>query len=169
MTNIIKQPCDEGVITAMHPMDGCTPIVGAAVLTATILGSSMAFIDGTAVNVALPVLQTKLGATVADVQWIVESYALMLAALILVGGSMGDRFGRRRIFMIGVAIFASASALCGLAQTPLQLILARAVQGVGGALLIPGSLALIGATFSEQQRGKAIGTWSGFTAMTAVL
>jgi EmrB/QacA subfamily drug resistance transporter len=137
------------------------------ILAATILGSSMAFIDGTVVNVALPALQKHLDATVLDVQWIVESYALLLAALLLVGGSMGDRFGRRRVFSWGVALFAGASGACGIAQTVDQLIVARAVQGTGGALLVPGSLAIISASFDEARRGQAIGTWSGFTAITA--
>jgi EmrB/QacA subfamily drug resistance transporter len=126
----------------------------------------MAFIDGTVVNVALPALQSNLHATVVDVQWVVESYALFLAALLLVGGSLGDRFGRRRVFVIGVCLFALASAACGLAQDIRQLIIARAVQGVGGALLVPGSLAIISASFDEDRRGQAIGTWSGFTAIT---
>ena len=129
----------------------------------------MALIDGTVVNVALPVLQTVLKATVADVQWIVESYALFLAALILVGGALGDRFGRRRIFAYGVALFAVASVGCGLAANVNQLIIARAIQGIGGALLVPGSLALISASFNDQQRGQAIGTWSGFTAITSAM
>lgn len=141
----------------------------AIVLAATILGSSMAFVDGTVVNVALPALQSALHATVADVQWVVEAYALLLAALLLVGGSLGDRFGRRRVYVIGVAVFAAASALCGIAHTVHQLIVARAVQGIGAALLVPGSLALISASFPEQQRGRAIGTWSGFTAITAAI
>jgi EmrB/QacA subfamily drug resistance transporter len=127
----------------------------------------MAFIDGTVVNVALPALQKNLNATVLDVQWVVESYALFLAALLLAGGSMGDRFGRRRIFCSGVALFALASIGCGLAQSVGQLIVARAIQGVAGALLVPGSLAIISASFDEARRGQAIGTWSGFTAITA--
>jgi EmrB/QacA subfamily drug resistance transporter len=129
----------------------------------------MAMIDNTVVNVALPVLQTVLNATAADVQWIVESYALFLAALILVGGSLGDRFGRRRIFAYGVALFAAASVWCGLAPNVNQLIIARAVQGIGGALLVPGSLAIISASFNAEQRGRAIGTWSGFTGITSAL
>jgi EmrB/QacA subfamily drug resistance transporter len=127
----------------------------------------MAFIDGTVVNVALPALQESFRATVLDVQWVVESYALFLAALLLVGGSMGDRFGRRRIFCWGVALFGLASIGCGLAGSISQLIIARAVQGVGGALLVPGSLAIISASFDEERRGQAIGTWSAFTAITA--
>ena len=135
-------------------------------LVATIVGSSMVFIDGTVVNVALPALQAGLNATVTDVQWVVESYALFLAALLLVGGSLGDLYGRRRIFTIGTVLFAGASCWCGLAATVGQLIVARGVQGVGGALLVPGSLALISSSFCEEERGRAIGTWSGFTAMT---
>ena len=139
------------------------------ILAATIIGSSMAFIDGTVVNVALPQIQSGLGATAVDAQWIVEAYALMLAALILVGGSLGDHYGRKRIFLLGVALFALSSVWCGLAPNPGQLIAARAVQGVGGALMVPGSLAIISATFEEERRGKAIGTWSGFSGITAAL
>ena len=136
-------------------------------LAATILGSSITFIDGTVVNVALPVLQRELGADIAGAQWVVEAYALMLSALILVGGSLGDRLGRKRVFSAGLLLFAITSAGCGLAQTTGQLIIARAVQGVGAALLVPGSLALISASFSKEDRGRAIGTWSGFTAIAA--
>src|SRR5689334_3699241 len=139
---------------------------GRWVLAATILASSMAFIDGTVVNVALPFLQTNLNATAIGIQWVVEAYALFLSALLLVGGSLGDRYGRRRIFIIGVVVFALASAACGLAANIDELIVARAVQGIGGALLVPGSLALISSCFNEEERGKAIGTWSGFSAMT---
>jgi EmrB/QacA subfamily drug resistance transporter len=142
---------------------------GPWILAATILGSSMAFIDGTVVNVALPALQSALGATLADVQWVVESYGLFLAALLLIGGALGDRYGRRKIFGAGVIVFSLASAWCGLAPDIAQLIVARGLQGIGGALLVPGSLALISANFSEQERGRAIGTWSGFTSITAAI
>lgn len=169
MTTAIKPPCDEGVIRSKQCVAPCSKNVGRWVLAATILGSSIALIDGTVVNVALPVLQEALNATATDVQWIVESYALFLAALILVGGSLGDLFGRRRIFIYGVAIFALASIWCGFSPNVNQLIVARAVQGVGGALLVPGSLAIISAAFSGEERGKAIGTWSGFTAITSAL
>ncbi|WP_250121336.1 MFS transporter [Chroococcidiopsis sp. CCMEE 29] len=169
MANIVKQPCDEGVIRSKPCIEPCSRNLRSWILAATILGSSMAMIDNTVVNVALPVLQTVLNATAADVQWIVESYALFLAALILVGGSLGDRFGRRRIFAYGVALFAAASVWCGLAPNVNQLIIARAVQGIGGALLVPGSLAIISASFSAEQRGQAIGTWSGFTGITSAL
>jgi EmrB/QacA subfamily drug resistance transporter len=129
----------------------------------------MAFIDGTVVNVALPALQTSLNATVTDVQWVIEAYTLLLAALLLLGGSLGDRYGRKKIYAIGVTLFALASIWCGLAPNIQQLIIARAVQGVGGALLVPGSLAIISATFNEDERGQAIGTWSGATAITTAL
>jgi EmrB/QacA subfamily drug resistance transporter len=137
------------------------------VLAATILASSMVFIDGTVANVALPALQREFGASAAQLQWVIESYALFLAALLLAGGSAGDRYGRRRVFLAGVLLFAAASVWCGLAAGIRQLIWARALQGVGGALLVPGSLALISASFPSDVRGKAIGTWSGYTAITA--
>lgn len=126
-------------------------------------------IDSTVVNVALPALQTALNASTAQVQWVVEAYALLLAALILVGGSLGDRYGRKRIFAAGVFLFTLASLWCGLSPDVNHLIAARAVQGVGAALLVPGSLAIISATFDESQRGRAIGTWSGFTAITSAV
>jgi EmrB/QacA subfamily drug resistance transporter len=127
----------------------------------------MAFIDGTVVNVALPALQRSLGATLAAGQWIVEAYELMLAALLLVGGAAGDLFGRRRVFVIGLIVFIGASMLCGLSNSVDLLIAARALQGAGGALLVPGSLALLSASFDQEERGRAIGTWSGFTAITS--
>ena len=142
---------------------------GRWVLLATILGSSLTFIDGTVVNVALPVLQEKLDANVTDVQWVIEGYALMLASLILVGGSLGDKFGRKKLFTIGVIIFTIASAWCGFSRNIDELILARLFQGLGGAILIPGSLAILSSNFKEGERGKAIGTWSGFSAITAAL
>lgn len=167
--NIVKQPCDEGVITAGRAAVAGAKKLGPWILAATILGSSMVFIDGTVTNVALPALQTSLKATAVDVQWVVEAYALLLASLLLFGGSLGDHLGRKRIYAIGVVVFALASIWCGLAPTINQLIAARAVQGIGGALLVPGSLAIISASFPEKERGRAIGTWSGATAMTAAL
>jgi EmrB/QacA subfamily drug resistance transporter len=167
--NILKPPCDEGVISAQSSNAPCGKARGRWILGATILGSSMVFIDGTVVNVALPALQSSLNATAVDVQWVVESYALFLAALLLLGGSLGDHFGRRRIYGIGVVLFALASIWCGLAPSISQLIVARAVQGVGGAMLVPGSLAIISASFPEEERGQAIGTWSGSTAITTAL
>jgi len=145
----------------------CSKQAAPWVLAATIMGSSITFIDSTVVNVALPVLQRELGTDIAGAQWIVEAYQLLLSALILVGGSLGDRLGRKRIFSAGILLFAGASAGCGLAQTTAHLIIARAVQGVGAALLVPGSLAIISASFSKKDRGRAIGTWSGFTAISA--
>ncbi|HEY6233067.1 MAG TPA: MFS transporter [Pyrinomonadaceae bacterium] len=165
----MSQPCDEGVIKSKPAAAPCAKSSGPWILAATILGSSMVFIDGTVVNVALPALQSKLNATVVDVQWVVEAYALFLAALLLAGGSLGDHFGRKRIYTIGVVVFALASIACGLAANIHQLIFARAAQGVGGALLVPGSLAIISASFKDEARGKAIGTWSGFTAITAAI
>ena len=162
-------PCDEGVIASSPGMAPCSPRAAPWVLAATILGSSLAFIDGTVVNVALPALQANLNATVVDVQWVVEAYALFLAALLLVGGSLGDIYGRRRIYVMGVIVFTIASVGCGLAANVNQLIFARAVQGIGAALLVPGSLAIISASFGEHDRGRAIGTWSGFTAMTTAV
>lgn len=165
----MNQPCDEGVIKTKGAEAPCPKDSRPWVLAATILGSSMVFIDGTVVNIALPALQSSLNATVVDAQWVVEAYALFLAALLLAGGSLGDHFGRKRIYSIGVVLFALASAWCGLAPNINQLIIARAVQGIGGALLVPGSLAIISASFDEDTRGKAIGTWSGFTAITAAI
>ncbi len=129
----------------------------------------MAFIDSTVVNIALPALQVSFQATVVDMQWVIESYGLFLSALILVGGSLGDLLGRRLIFLLGVAIFAAASAGCGLALNIHQLIVARSIQGLGAALLVPGSLAIISSAFDPKSRGEAIGTWSGFTAITTAV
>jgi EmrB/QacA subfamily drug resistance transporter len=158
-------PCEEGVIrsgvAAPAKMQG-----GVWVLVATILGSSMVFIDVTVVNVALSALQRALNATVTDVQWVVEAYGLFLSALLLVGGSLGDLYGRRKVFLVGVVLFAGGSAWCGFAPDIRTLIVARGFQGVGGALLVPGSLALISSSFCEEERGRAIGTWSGFTSIT---
>jgi EmrB/QacA subfamily drug resistance transporter len=162
----MRSPCDEIAIRSSSTDAPCRPQSGPWILAAAILGSSMAFIDSTVVNVALPALQSTFHATVTDVQWVVESYGLFLGALLLAGGSAGDLFGRRRVFVIGVAVFAIASGACGVAQSIQQLTYARAMQGIGGALLTPGSLAIIGASFPEQERGRAIGTWSGFTAIT---
>jgi EmrB/QacA subfamily drug resistance transporter len=129
----------------------------------------MTFIDGTVVNVALPALQANLRATITDVQWVVEAYTLFLSALILVGGAMGDQFGRKRVFLFGVVSFTAASIFCGIAPSPRVLIVARALQGIGAGFLVPGSLAIISATFDDAERGRAIGTWSGFSAITTAL
>jgi EmrB/QacA subfamily drug resistance transporter len=141
---------------------------GLWVLVATISAASMAFIAQAALNVALPDIQEDLGAEGADLLWIVNAFQLFLGALILVGGSLGDLYGRKRIYMIGIVLFTAASILCGLAPTTETLIAARALQGLGGALMIPGSLAIISAFFDDGERGQAIGTWAAFTTMTSV-
>ena len=167
MWALFREPCDENVIRSRSATAPCSKSSSRWILAATILASSMAFIDGTVVNVALPALQSSLNATAVDLQWVIEAYSLLLSALLLVGGSLGDHYGRRRIFLIGVALFAAASAACGFAADIHQLIAARALQGLGAALLVPGSLAIISNSFSENERGRAIGTWSGFSAITA--
>ena len=165
----MRPPCDEAVLRSVNADAPCAARKRRWILAATILGSSMAFIDSTVVNVALPALQASLGATVVGVQWVIESYGLFLAALILAGGSLGDLFGRRLMFLSGVGIFAAASIACGFASNIQQLVLARSIQGVGAAFLVPGSLSIISACFDEKTRGQAIGTWSGFTAITAAV
>src|SRR5213082_2749544 len=169
MWSLLRDPCDENVVRSGVAQAPCEKSRGRWVLAATILASSMAFIDGTVVNVALPALQTNLKATAVDVQWVIEAYSLLLSALLLVGGSLGDHYGRRRVFLIGVALFALASTWCGLAADIHQLIVARAAQGLGAALLVPGSLAIISSSFPENERGRAIGTWSGFSAITTAI
>jgi EmrB/QacA subfamily drug resistance transporter len=138
------------------------------ILTATILGSSMAFIDGSVVNIALPVLQKSLSATITDAQWVVDAYALVLASLLLAGGALGDHLGRTRVFNAGVVIFAAASAWCGVAANAPLLIAARTLQGLGAAMFVPGSLAIITETFPAKERGKAIGTWSAMTSLGTI-
>jgi EmrB/QacA subfamily drug resistance transporter len=165
----MRLPCEEAVIRSASAGVPCSGKDARWILAATILGSSMAFIDSTAVNVALPGLQASLQASVVDVQWVIESYGLFLGALILVGGSLGDLFGRRLMFIVGTAVFAVASAGCGVALNVNQLLIARSIQGVGAALLVPGSLAIISTSFDEESRGRAIGTWSGFTAITTAV
>ncbi len=165
-----RAPCDEGIIRGAA---AASPAGSADarrwVLVTSILGSSMAFIDGSVVNVALPALQSELDAPISSVQWVVNAYLLMLGALILVGGSAGDRFGRRRVFALGTVVFTLASIACGLAPGAGALVAARAAQGVGAALLVPNSLALISAAYPEDERGRAIGTWAGFSALTTAL
>src|SRR6185436_12739555 len=164
-----QQPCDEGIILSGSASAPCSAAAAPWILATTILGSSLAFIDGSVVNLAIPALQVSLNATLIDAQWVVEAYALLLAALILVGGSLGDIYGRKRVFAAGVLLFAAASIWCGLAPNIQQLILGRAIQGIGAALLVPGSLAIISASFPQKERGQAIGTWSGATAITTAL
>jgi EmrB/QacA subfamily drug resistance transporter len=165
----MRGPCEEAVLRSGEAVTASAHEARVWILIATILGSSMAFIDSTVVNVALPAIQTNFRATVVDVQWVVESYGLFLSALILVGGSLGDIVGRRLIFLSGVVIFALASAGCSVASNIHQFIIARSVQGFGAALLVPGSLAIISTSFEEKSRGQAIGTWSGFTAITTAI
>jgi EmrB/QacA subfamily drug resistance transporter len=143
--------------------------IGRWVLLTTVLGSGMATLDGTVVNVALPALARDLHAGMSGLQWTINAYTLTLAALILLGGSLGDRLGRRKIFVTGVAWFALASALCGLAPSTPVLVLARALQGIGGALLVPGSLAIIQASFAPDDRPRAVGAWSGLGGVAAAL
>src|SRR5262249_13964072 len=139
------------------------------VLPVTILGSSLSFIDGSVVNVALPAMQHGLGTGLASIQWVVNGYLLSLASLILLGGSLGDRLGRRKMFLVGLAGFAVASLLCGLAPSAHWLVAARVVQGAAAALLMPASLAIISAAYSGEKRGRAIGTWAAAGALTTAL
>jgi EmrB/QacA subfamily drug resistance transporter len=168
MVGFTPPPCDAGIIRA-------TPAFPAALsekrkrltLAATILGSSMAFIDGSVVNIALPAIQQALHADAVSTQWIVNAYLLLLGALVLVGGSAADLYGRRRIFLWGIAVFTTASIACGLAPNITLLVISRAVQGLGAALLTPASLAMLGATFDQHERSHAIGIWAGVGALTA--
>lgn len=139
------------------------------VLLATVLGSGVAFLDGTIVNVALPVIARELDASLTQLQWVVDAYLVTLTALVLLGGSLGDRYGRRRVFLVGIYAFTAASALCGLAPSVEVLIGARAVQGVGAALLVPGSLAIISAVFHPDDRARAVGAWSGLGGIAVAL
>lgn len=138
-------------------------------LVAAILGSGMAFADGTIVNVALPAIQQAMQATAADAQWVIESYALLVSALLLVGGVLGDRFGRRRMFALGAIVFTLASLACAVSPVVSALIVARGVQGLGASLLVPGSLSLITSAYPKERRGRAIGTWSAFSGVTAAI
>jgi EmrB/QacA subfamily drug resistance transporter len=167
MINARARPCDEAAIKSTPAAGNCAGSAKPWVLLATILASSIAYIDESIVNVALPAIETDLATSVVVIQWLVNAYTLCLAAFLLAGGAAGDLFGRRRIFVIGITLFATASLFCGLSLSITQLILARAIQGIGAAMLIPCGLAIIGATFDESERGKAIGTWAGFSAMAA--
>src|SRR6202171_4523411 len=170
MVGFMRPPGAAGIIRG-------TPAVAAALsqrrkqltLAATILGSSLALIDGSVVNIALPAIQQALYADAASTQWIVNAYLLLLGALVLAGGSAADLYGRRRIFLLGIAIFTSASIACGLSPDITVLVVGRAVQGLGAALLTPASLAMLGATFDEHERSHAIGTWAGAGALTAAV
>ncbi|MBA2530307.1 MAG: MFS transporter [Euzebyales bacterium] len=154
--------------TSPQPVRFGTP-PGRWILLATILGSGVASLDATVVNVALPTIGRELDAGLSGLQWTLNGYLLTLAALILLGGSLGDRYGRRRVFVIGVVWFALASLLCGLAPTVPVLVAARALQGVGGALLTPGSLAILQASFAPRDRARAIGAWSGFSGIATAV
>src|ERR1700719_2538510 len=168
MIGFSRPPCDAGVIRA-------TPAYRTELsrrrkrltLAATILGSSMALIDGSVVNIALPAIQQALHADAASTQWIVNAYLLLLGALVLVGGSAADLYVRRRIFLVGIAVFTMASIACGLSPDITVLVISRAVQGLGAALLTPASLAMLGATFDPHERSHAIGIWAGVGALTA--
>jgi EmrB/QacA subfamily drug resistance transporter len=159
----VVQTCDVGVIRSTRASAPCRPSSRPWVIAAASIGSGMAFLDSTVLNVALPAVQADLGASAREAQWVYGAYALVLSALLLMGGSLGDRYGRRRVFVLGAAIFAAASAWCALAPTPGQLIAARAVQGAGGALLVPESLAILGASFEGKLRAKAIGVWGALS------
>ena len=167
MAVFVEHPC-ERVSRSGGPAHHAVT-AGTWVLIATVLGSAMPMIDGTAVNVILPILQRDLRADAATIQWIVEGYSLFLSALILIGGGLGDVLGRRRMFVIGCALFAVASAGCAFSASATELLIARCAQGVGAALLVPESLALISAQFEEKERGKAIGTWSAFSAISTAI
>ena len=169
MASFVKHPCEVGRAQLAPPPAPLAVSSATWALVAAVIGSSMSFIDGSAVNVALPILQRDLGASSAGAQWVIESYALFLSALILIGGSLGDIFGRRFIYGAGIALFALASIGCALAPNVELLIIARCAQGIGGALATPGSLALISANFDGEARGRAIGTWSAFSMITSVI
>lgn len=146
-----------------------TSLAGRWVIVATVLGSGMAFLDGTVVNIALPTISRELGGGLVVQQWVLDGYLLTLSALLLLGGALGDRYGRRRVFAVGLVAFAVASLLCGLAPTGGVLIAARLLQGIGGALLVPGSLALINAAIRTEDRGRAVGTWAGLAGVASAL
>src|SRR6476646_6965099 len=169
LINPRARPCDEQVIRSARGAADCTASQRRWVLVATILASVIAYIDESVVNVALPIISKDLATSVAVIQWVINAYTLCLAAFLLVGGAAGDQLGRRRVFVIGIAIFAIASVWCALSPNVTQLIIARAIQGIGAALLIPCSLAIIGASFPEAERGRAIGTWAGFSAIAVAI
>lgn len=169
MINPKAAPCDQATIRSIAPAANCVASQKPWVLLATILASSITYIDESVVNIALPAIETNLATSVAVIQWLVNAYTLCLSALLLAGGAAADRFGRRKMLIIGIILFAAASLWCGFAPSIAQLILARAMQGVGAAVLIPCSLALIGASFDEEERGKAIGTWAGVSAIAVAI
>ncbi|CAN5834707.1 MFS transporter [soil metagenome] len=164
---MIQTPCDRGLIAAVVSSPGAHR--GGLVLAGTVVGSSLAFIDGSAVNLTIPVIQQQLGGGAAAAQWIMNAYLLFLSALVLVGGAAGDRYGRKRVFVTGVILFTAASLCCGLSPNLPLLITARGVQGIGAALLVPASLAILGASFDKQARGRAVGIWAGAGGLTSAL
>ena len=165
----LHSPGDRGLAHAARGEGRPSSRAQTLVLAGTVLGSSLAFIDGSAVNLTLPIIQQQLGGGVVAAQWIMNAYALMLGALVLAGGAAADRYGRKRIFILGVAIFTLASMTCGLAPSLPVLIAARGVQGVGAALMTPASLALLGAAFDAKGRGQAVGIWAGASGLTSAL
>jgi EmrB/QacA subfamily drug resistance transporter len=164
-----RPACEIGTIRATPAEPSCPRNRRAWVLLTSVFGSGLAFLLATAETVALPGIQVAFGASAAGMLWVVNGYLLFLGALVLAGGSAGDRFGKRRVFVLGVSIFGAATLACGLAPGPVELVIARMVQGAGGALLVPNSLALIGAAYPEDERGRAIGTWSAASALTTAL
>jgi EmrB/QacA subfamily drug resistance transporter len=166
MSNPDTPPCDDPTGSDAVP---CSESARRWTLVAAVVGSGMAFVDGTIVNVALPAIQRAMNATTADAQWVMESYALLVSALLLVGGVLGDHYGRRRVFVIGAVVFTLASLGCAASASVAWLIGMRALQGFGAALLIPGSLALLSSAYPKERRGAAIGTWSAFSGITAAI
>jgi EmrB/QacA subfamily drug resistance transporter len=169
MIGVHRGPCDEGLIRAAKAQPAAGPVRKRWVLIATILASSLAFVDGSIVNVALPAIQRDLAASGEAAAWVMNAYLLALGALVLIGGAAADRIGRRRVLVWGVGLFAAASIGCALAPSVPVLLIGRAVQGVGAALLTPASLAILGASFSDAERGQAIGAWAGFGSVTAAV
>ena len=169
MINPRARPCDQQIIESARGAVDCDARQRRWVLVATILASVVAYIDESVVNIALPAIAKDLAVSVAAIQWVINAYTLCLSAFLLIGGAAGDQFGRRRVFVVGIAIFAVASLGCAFAPNVSLLIAARGIQGVGAALLIPCSLAIIGASFPEAERGRAIGTWAGFSAIAAAI
>jgi EmrB/QacA subfamily drug resistance transporter len=166
MTGAVAGPCDGGIAGSQKPRSCPSRTL---TLAASILASSLSFVDGSVVNVALPAMGANLHAPASGLQWIVNAYLLPLSALLLLGGAAGDRFGRRRLFLAGIALFALASALCALAPSLPLLLAGRALQGIASAMLMPNSLALLGAAFSGEARGKAIGTWAAAGAVAGAI
>src|SRR5690606_22295070 len=161
-----RQPCDQ---QQTEHLIRCPQRDKPWVLATAILGSSLAFIEGSVVNLALPAIQADLHISAAGVQWVINAYLLALGALMLLGGTLGDRFGLRRIFMLGTGLFGAGALACAFAPSLNMLLAARLVQGLGGALLVPTSLALIGSHFEPAERGRAIGIWAGASALTTAL